>query len=236
MAEKGEIIIKTEYRYLKEPVRGYDFVEEGDYAVLSVIDNGSGISRKDMDKIFEPFYTKKVMGKSGTGLGLAVVWGTVKDHLGYIDVQSEHGKGTTFTIYFPLTIDKTTTSVKEVSMDQYMGKGQSILVVDDVAEQRDVATTLLTKLGYHVHAVSNGLDAIDFVKSRKVDLVLLDMIMEPGIDGLETYERIVEIRPDQKAIIVSGFSETERVKKAQTLGAGPYIRKPYRLEKNRTGC
>lgn len=231
LSGKGEIIISTEFRYLDVPLRGYDVVEEGDYVVLSVSDNGGGISQKDIDKIFEPFYTKKVMGKSGTGLGLAVVWGTVKDHRGYIDVRSEVGKGSTFTIYFPVTIEASRESHGEVSIDQYMGQGQSILVVDDVIEQRDVASTLLSQLGYNVHAVSSGIDAIAFLQSQKVDLVLLDMIMDPGIDGLETYERILEISPGQKAIIVSGFSETERVKKTQMLGAGAYVRKPYRLEK-----
>jgi len=231
LAGKGEVRIRTEYRYLDAPIRGYDVVEEGGYVLLSISDNGSGISHKDIDKIFEPFYTKKVMGKSGTGLGLAVVWGTVKDHHGYIDVQSEMGKGSTFTIYFPVTKEELRESRQEVSLDHYMGSGQSILVVDDVVEQRDLATTMLTKLGYHVHAVSSGLEAVESIRAHKADLVLLDMIMDPGIDGLETYQRILEIYPDQKAIIVSGFSETERAKSAQRLGAGAYVRKPYRLEK-----
>jgi two-component system, cell cycle sensor histidine kinase and response regulator CckA len=83
---------ETENPYIDKPVRGYDEIKEGDYVVLTVSDNGSGIDAADLKKIFEPFYTKKAMGRSGTGLGLAVVWGTVKDHNGYIDVQSEHGK------------------------------------------------------------------------------------------------------------------------------------------------
>ena len=100
---KGEVTIRTENRYLDKPVRGYDEVKEGDYAVLTVSDTGMGIPAENIGKIFEPFYTKKTMGRSGTGLGLAIVWGTVKDHNGYIDVQTEVGKGTTFTLYFPVT-------------------------------------------------------------------------------------------------------------------------------------
>jgi len=231
LSERGEVNIRTEYCYLDKPIKGYDVVAEGNYVVLSVSDNGKGIAQNDVDKIFEPFYTKKVMGKSGTGLGLAVVWGTVKDHQGYIDVQSERGEGSTFTIYFPVTTEESGGLQQELSIKQYMGCGESILVVDDVVEQRDMASSILSKLGYNVYVVSNGLDAIAFIKSRTVDLVVLDMIMDPGIDGLETYERILKICPGQKAIIVSGFSETERVKRAEQLGAGAYVRKPYRLEK-----
>jgi PAS domain S-box-containing protein len=227
----GEVAIRTENRYLDKPIRGYDEIQEGDYVVLTVSDNGKGISAMDMEKIFEPFYTKKVMGRSGTGLGLAVVWGTVKDHGGYIDVQSEDGKGSTFTIYFPATREELASDQLKIPRDDYLGKGESILVVDDVKEQREVATSLLTRLGYIVYDVASGEEAVDFLKTRKIDLIILDMIMDPGIDGLETYRRIIEINPKQKAVIVSGFSETDRVTKAKEIGAGVYVRKPYILEK-----
>ncbi|NTW77695.1 MAG: response regulator, partial [Syntrophaceae bacterium] len=178
-----------------------------------------------------PFYTKKVMGRSGTGLGLAVVWGTVKDHKGYIDVQSEEDKGTTFTLYFPATREETGGIKKALSPDYYMSKGESILVVDDVKEQRELAMNMLERLGYRVAAVSGGEEAIEYLQKKRADLIVLDMIMDPGIDGLETYRRIIESNPGQKAIIVSGFSETDRVKKTQEMGAGAFVRKPYVLEK-----
>lgn len=114
--------------------------------------------------------------------------------------------------------------------EQYAGRGESILVVDDIPEQREMALSMLKRLGYQVDAVSGGEAAVDYLRSHRVDLVVLDMIMDPGIDGLETYQRILEINPVQKAIIVSGFSRTERVEKAQKLGAGAYVRKPYILE------
>ena len=171
------------------------------------------------------------MGRSGTGLGLAIVWGTVKDHDGYIDVQSEAGKGTVFTLYFPVTREEAAEKKDKIPVEQYMGHGESILVVDDTAEQRDIATRILTRLGYRVQAVSGGEEAVEYLKTQKADLLVLDMIMDPGIDGLETYERVLEVNPKQKAIIVSGFSESERVKKAQDLGAGAYVRKPYLMEK-----
>ena len=167
------------------------------------------------------------MGRSGTGLGLAVVWWTVQDHHGYIDVQSELGKGSTLTLYFPISREMPAEDPREMPAEEYMGHGESILVVDDVPDQRDMAATILTDLGYKVEKASSGEEAIEHVKKNKIDLLILDMIMEPGIDGLETYQKIIKVNPKQKAIIVSGFSETERVKKAMELGAGAYIRKPY---------
>ena len=231
ISDAGEITIRTESRHLDKPVLGYDEVKEGDYAVLIVSDTGMGIPPESRGKIFEPFYTKKKMGRSGTGLGLAIVWGTVKDHNGYIDIQSEVGKGTTFTLYFPVTRNEMTAQQEKEPADQYMGHGESVLVVDDVAEQREIAAELLTRLGYEVHLVSGGEDAVEYLKENKADILILDMIMDPGIDGLETYQRILEINPKQKAIIVSGFSETDRVGEAQKLGAAAYIKKPYMKEK-----
>ena len=228
---EGEVVIRTENRYVDSPIRGYDQVREGEYAVLTVSDGGSGIAEADLDKIFEPFYTKKVMGRSGTGLGLAVVWGTVKDHDGYIDVQSEKGKGSTFTLYFPVTREKMAEDPKRIPIDQYKGQGELILVVDDVAVQREMAAAMLTGLGYNVAVVSSGEEAVKYLKIHKIDLMVLDMIMDPGMDGLETYRKIIEIAPGQKAVIVSGYSETDRVKEAQRLGAGVYVKKPYALEK-----
>jgi CheY-like chemotaxis protein len=112
-----------------------------------------------------------------------------------------------------------------------MGSGESILVVDDVKEQRDLAAGMLRKLNYNVTSVSSGEEAIEYLKDHAVDLMVLDMIMDPGMDGLDTYRSILEIHPKQKAIIVSGFSESDRVHDAQALGAGAYVRKPYVIEK-----
>ncbi len=231
ISDCGEVTLRAENRYLDQPVRGYDEIQEGDYVVLTVSDTGSGISCKDLPKIFEPFYTKKVMGISGTGLGLAVVWGTVKDHHGYIDVQSEEGKGSIFTLYFPATREDVASPRESASFSTFLGDGESILVVDDVPAQRELAVNMLERLGYRVEAVSCGEDAVGHVKNKKVDLLVLDMIMDPGIDGLETYRRISAIHPGQKAVIVSGFSETDRVGQAQKMGAGAFVRKPYILEK-----
>ncbi len=227
---KGIVTIRTGNVYLDTPLPGYDKINEGEYAVISVSDSGIGISQEDLGRIFEPFYTKKVMGRSGTGLGLAVVWGTVKDHNGYVNVQSQEGRGTTFTLYFPLCREGIQQKQETVSRKSYEGHGERILVVDDVEGQRRLAATMLKSLGYAVEAVPSGEQAVRYLKANKVDLVILDMIMDPGWDGMETYREIVKIYPRQKAIIVSGYALTERVKMAQELGAGAYVRKPYVLE------
>jgi len=225
-----KVIISTSNQYIDRPVKGYEDVREGDYITLSIVDSGVGMSDEDLVRIFEPFYTKKVMGRSGTGLGMAVVWGTVKDHKGYIDVESSEGNGTTFTLCFPVTREEIAKDESLVSIQDYMGKGESVLIVDDVQEQRELASKMLNRLGYSVNTVSSGEEAVDYLKKHSADLLVLDMIMDPGIDGLDTYKKILELHPGQKAIIASGFSETERVKEAQKLGAGQYIKKPYTLE------
>ena len=230
MPRGGTVTLSTVNRNLDRPVQGYDAVREGDYAVLTVSDTGEGIAAADLKHIFEPFYTKKVMGRSGTGLGLAVVWGTVKDHHGYIDVQSEPGKGTAFTLYFPVTREAPAVAAEAIPLSEYTGSDESILVVDDIPEQRELAAGMLGRLNYKVQTAASGAEALEMLKGRPFDLAVLDMIMEPGMDGLDTYRKILEIRPGQKAVIVSGFSETSRVQEAQALGAGEYIRKPYILE------
>jgi signal transduction histidine kinase/HAMP domain-containing protein len=227
----GEITIATENRYVEAPLPGYEQVEEGEYVVLGVADRGIGIASEDLNRIFEPFYTKKVMGRSGTGLGMAVVWGTVQDHQGYIDVVSTPGKGTTFEIFFPVVAEEKAARKQTASLDLYMGHGETILVVDDVAQQREISAKLLEKLDYSVVTVESGEQAVAYMKTHRPDLLVLDMIMDPGIDGLETYRRIKSRVPGQKAVIASGFAENNRVRQAQALGVGAYIRKPYTLEK-----
>jgi two-component system, cell cycle sensor histidine kinase and response regulator CckA len=231
MPAGGKISITTENRYIDRPINGYDDVKEGDYVVLSVSDTGTGISPKDMGRIFEPFYTKKKMGRSGTGLGMAVVWGTVKDHRGYIDFDSGEGKGSVFMLYFPVTRKEMEKGTEKLSINDYMGKGESILVVDDVKEQREIASSILTKLGYRVTTVSSGEKAVEYLKDHFVELLVMDMIMDPGMDGLDTYKTVLTLHPGQKAILASGYSETDRIREAQKLGAGEYLKKPYAIEK-----
>ena len=228
--EGGEITISTQNCYMDRPIKGCDMVKEGDYVALTILDTGIGISAEDMNHIFEPFYTKKKMGRSGTGLGMAVVWGVVKDHQGYIDFESKVGQGSRFTLYFPITRESIK-KIHSISMEEYRGHGESILMVDDVKEQREIATGILTTLGYKVITSASGEKAVAYLKAHKVDLLVLDMIMDPGMDGLDTYREIIRIHANQKAIIASGFSETERIREVMQLGASHMIKKPYTIEK-----
>lgn len=230
MPDGGEITISSKNCDITETLHGYQEIKPGEYVCLSVSDSGIGISRENMERIFEPFYTKKYMGMGGSGLGLTVVWNTMKDHKGYIDVQSSDDKGTTFSLYFRRTVAEIIKRKPVEDEIDYQGNGESILVVDDEPEQREIASLILTKLGYLVITTASGREAVAYLKKHKVDLVMLDMIMEPGIDGCETYKKIKEIHPGQKAIIVSGFSVDERVKTAQRIGAGTFVKKPYLIK------
>jgi PAS domain S-box-containing protein len=229
MPDGGRLEIATSHRYADRVVSGFDTVKAGEYVVLSIVDSGIGIPESDQTRIFEPFYSKKVMGRSGSGLGMAVVWGTVKDHNGFIDLQSEEGHGTRFELYFPATRDESKKRQDREALTDYEGNGEFILVVDDMPVQCEIATGILERLGYRTKSLASGEEAVKFLQQHTADLVILDMIMDPGIDGYETYRQIKSIRPGQKAIIASGYSETQQVKKAQSLGAGSYIKKPYTL-------
>ncbi len=227
----GRIVVSTENHYADRPIQDEDRLREGDYVVLRVADEGIGISPEDHRRIFEPFYSKKMMGRSGTGLGMAVVWATVQDHQGTIEVRSAEGAGTTFNLYFPATRQATAAVREPLPIADLMGSGASVLVVDDVEEQRMIANGILERLGYRPVCVESGAAAVAYLERQRADLVLLDMIMDPGMDGLETYRRIIDIHPGQKAVIASGFAETARVKAALALGVANYLKKPYTIEK-----
>ncbi len=230
MPEGGKIVIATNTHHGNVPVDRGDRQIGREWVVVKVVDNGIGIATADLKRIFEPFYTKKVMGRSGTGLGMAVVWGTVKDHNGHIDVRSKENEYTEFTLFLPSEKSSTSDAQKKSAPTNSQGSGEMILVVDDLKDQLVLAEKMLTLLGYEVHTAGSGEEAIEFVRSHAPDLLVLDMLMEPGIDGLETYRRILTDRPGQKAMIASGYAASDRVQEALKLGAGGYIRKPYRLE------
>jgi two-component system cell cycle sensor histidine kinase/response regulator CckA len=231
MPEDGTVWISTRNQHVERLSTIFGDLPRGSYAVVEVEDTGVGIPEEDLERIFEPFYTKKIMGRNGTGLGMAVVWSAVRDHNGYIDVKSVPGEGSVFRLFFPITQREFRDHDTESSTDDYRGRGEKVLIVDDVKDQREIASAMLSGLGYSVAGVSSGEDAIKYIKDNPVDLVILDMIMDPGIDGLDTYKGIIEIYPGQKAIIVSGFSETDRIKEVLRLGVAGYIKKPYILEK-----
>lgn len=226
MDGQGTLYISTEVLHLDALLGGYDKIESGEYVILRIRDTGSGISQEDQSKIFEPYFSKKKMGASGSGLGLAVVYGIVKDHKGYYDIFSNEGEGSEFVLYFP--VSTVTDSISRIEAKDFSGT-ESVLVVDDNEDQLQIAYDLLSSQGYNVSKAQHGHEAVEFLKNNKVDIVLLDMIMEKDYDGLDTYRDILKIHPAQKAIIISGFSATDRVNEMQDLGAGEYVRKPFSM-------
>ena len=194
---------------------------------MTIEDQGEGIPEENITKIFDPFFTTKMKsGKSGTGLGLSVVYNVLKDHGAHVKVESKLGIGTKFSIYFPAMQKKG----KRVSKVKQKNRGFGIiLVVDDRKEQREIAKRILSSLGYKVEGVESGREAINYLKKKDVDLVLLDMILEDDMDGLDTYREIINIKPGQKTVIISGYSESRRVIEAKRLGVNAFLQKPYKL-------
>jgi CheY-like chemotaxis protein len=222
----GSITIATRNRTVDRDMADRWSMHAGKYVVLTVSDSGPGIPPADLDHIFEPFYTRKALGRSGTGLGLAVVWNTMEDHHGRVLVTSSE-QGTRFELYFPAAEESTDSGRDQHATAVRGGSGEHILVVDDEPQLRELASAMLAAKGYRVDSVSSGEEAVAFVRDCPVDLLILDMIMEPGMSGLETYEAIKEFRPEQKAVIVSGFSESRDVHAALQIGARTFIKKPY---------
>ena len=220
--DSGEVLVST----ILSPAHSGD---DADMALLYVKDTGSGIAEEDLDHIFDPFYSKKHLGRSGTGLGLTIVWNTMNDHDGSAEVAC-NSHGTRFTLTFPTRGQEDTEAVLLESGDKdYSGNGEHILVVDDEEYLRDICCRMLTDLGYLASCVSSGEEALTFLATTRVDLVVLDMLMDPGMNGRQTFEEITRHYPGQKAIIVSGFSESEDVKAALKRGASSFIKKPYSM-------
>ena len=228
--ENGRIVISTSVEHLLVAIPGTE-VDKGDYVVLKIEDNGVGMDSEELSHIFEPFYVKRKMGSSSSGLGLAAAYGIIKDLKGHITTKSTPGEGTDFTIYYPIAQKSNTTEKQE---DNDLTGSESILVIDDEDNPRDIAVRLLSRLGYQVTGARNGREAVALIetsdKNTPFDLLLLDMIMEPDFDGLDTYRAIKKLNPDQKCVICSGYSESERAREVLSLGAGQFLSKPYTFD------
>ncbi|MCP4725387.1 MAG: response regulator, partial [bacterium] len=230
MPEGGRLFITTQNQSFEEPLKKFEEISPGEYVLLSVSDTGVGIAEEDIHKIFEPYFTKKVLGRSGSGIGLTVVWNIVKDHEGYIDVHSRERQGTDFYIYLPFTESKVVKMELKQSFEEYNGNGESVLIIDDEESLRRNGSNILKIFNYNPAACSTGEEAIDYLKNNKADLILLDMLLGEGMDGLETFKEIIKINPHQKVIIVSGYSASSRIQEAQKLGAGQFVKKPFTIE------
>ena len=233
--KQGKVVLETgPALFHHQRIKGYEIIENGRFLRFTIMDTGHGISKEDRDHIFEPFYSKKILGRSGTGLGLSIVWNAVHDHKGYIHVGSPRGR-TFFTLYFPLPDQRDMEAVKADplftgTLSDYSGNNEAVLVVEDLASQQKIAANMLKRLGYKVDMVSTGEEAVSYAGSHKIDLVVLDMNLSSGLNGCETYEQLLLIDPKIKAIITSGQSMSQDIEKAKALGAGDFIKKPYSLQ------
>ena len=232
MADDGQITIKTQNVILdKDSVNTYGDINHGEYALLTVTDTGHGIAKEVQSRVFEPFFTTKAPGQ-GTGLGLSMVYGIVKNHHGHIEYESEPGKGTKFSIYFPVSksndVLKEEITAKEVK--QTTGN-EIILVVEDNESILDAVERMLQHFGYTVITASYGEQAIEIYQSRKdaIDLVILTLNM-PGMGGRKCLERLIEIKPDLKTIITSGYTSAANLNIFLNGGNTVFVEKPYQLE------
>jgi PAS domain S-box-containing protein len=224
----GNIYLETMNEYLKgEQTFPYD-IKPGKYIKITITDTGTGMDAKTKEKIFEPFFTTKGMGR-GTGLGLASAYGIIKGHGGMINVYSEPGHGTTFTIYLPASEKEVKT--EEIPTDEIVMGTETILLIDDEKIVMEVNKELLETMGYTLYAAGSGQDglAVYMEKKDNIDLVILDMIM-PGISGGATFDRLREINPDVKVLLSSGYSLTGEAQEIMDRGCNGFIQKPFNLE------
>jgi DNA-binding LacI/PurR family transcriptional regulator/signal transduction histidine kinase/ActR/RegA family two-component response regulator len=229
----GEVVVRVVERELLSSLTGYETVDPGHYAVITVSDMGHGMAPEDLVRVFEPFFSKKRTGeRSGSGLGLAIVHGVVKEHHGFVDVQSRLGVGTTFTLYLPLTQEPVQS--EQPRPDAPRGSARILMVDDDLIQLR-TAQRLLTHLGYQVTTLESGREALALLqrgageKARAFDLLILDVLLNEDRDGLEILERARELFPGQKAILVSGHAPSERAERARDQGV-QWLPKPFTLE------
>jgi signal transduction histidine kinase/CheY-like chemotaxis protein len=230
MGDGGTLEIRTENVYLDAPVAQYGVVNVGEYVKISIIDSGTGIPDAIKDKIFDPFFTtKRGSEQRGSGLGLSVVHGVMRDHQGYVDLETAQRKGTSFFLYLPIT-----RQVPAQAAGVTLPRGtERILVVDDDDLQVQVLASLIGALGYSVSGVTSGEECLKRIRDggERYDLVILDMVMAPGMDGLETYAELRKLNAHQRVILISGFTRAaSNIAKAQQMGAGTYLRKPLTIE------
>ncbi len=224
VASRGSIAVTTENLYVDEPTGRDERIEVGEYVRLTV-----WVSRPPRGLAVREMRLDSGLTTTTTGrrvrLGLALARTIIRRHDGHVDVASEADRAIRVDVYLPVDRDV----LRESQFEGMTGGCETVLIVDDDVEQRELATRGLRSLGYQTQAVVSGEEAVVYLSRREADLVILDMVMPPGIDGAEAYRRIREVRPGQRAIVVSGGAESDRTRAAQTLGAGAYLRKPVTL-------
>jgi len=231
MPQGGDLFLKT-VNVTHEDMKDKPYEPKpGNYALLTVRDTGVGMDKKTLDRIFDPFFTTKGLAK-GTGLGLASVYGIIKAHGGYIDVDSKKGHGTTFYVYLPATkAEGIAQRAESESIVEILKGKETALLVDDEDMVLDVGQDLLKHLGYKVLIASGGKEALEIYEKNKekIDIVILDMIM-PVIGGGEAYDRMKEINPEVKVLLSSGYSINGQATEILRRGCDGFIQKPFTMK------
>ena len=230
MPNSGELIVSTRRALNDAFSEQWSDLNRGPYIEIEVTDTGVGMDENTRKRIFEPFFTTKEIGR-GTGLGLASVYGVVKNHQGHIKVRSRLGKGTTFTMILPAA-ESTLTEPKRVGPPTFVGaNGKRVLVVDDEAAILEYIGELVESLGFQATLADSGLDAVRIYEAHaeNIDLVILDMIM-PEMDGYEVFKALQAIDPNLRVIIASGSELDERSKKIVVEGPHFFLKKPFTLD------
>jgi PAS domain S-box-containing protein len=231
MPEKGTLTIKTAAVYLDENhSRRYPGIEPGNYVMLSVSDTGCGMDEDTMELIFEPFFTTKERGK-GTGLGLSTVYGIVKQSGGLIRCDSQKGKGTTFEVYIPAAEEyaEAEKGNMEGTKPKVMKGAESLMVVEDEEDLREVVTHILRDLGYNVYEAENGVHAFQMcsrMKNEKIDLLVTDIVM-PEMNGKELAEKMTKLFPGIKVIFITGYDDNKIVDRDELKEGQFFLTKPF---------
>jgi two-component system cell cycle sensor histidine kinase/response regulator CckA len=228
----GDLYVQTNNIFLDQHVIRPFQVIPGKYVKISITDTGTGMDETTLQRIFEPFFTTKGMGR-GIGLGLASVYGIIKNHGGFIDVQSEKEEGASFYIYLPAIDEQNIFRNKTIeSTDKIAFGTETILLVDDEDMIIDVSRQLLERLGYTVLAADSGREAIEIYKKHlnEISLVIIDMIM-PDLNGGETYDELKKIDPDIKVLLASGYSLDGQAQNILNRGCKGFIQKPFNIKK-----
>jgi CheY-like chemotaxis protein len=232
MPDEGKINIKTRNFVMDKDVRTTHWgADRGEYVLLKIADTGHGIEKEVQHRMFEPFFTTKAPGQ-GTGLGLSMVYGIVKNHHGHIECDSEPGAGTRFNIYFPVSKSENMLKDGIASKKEKIAAGNdTILLIEDDESILDALKRMLQNFGYTVISASNGEKAIEIylAEQESIDLVILALNM-PGMGGRKCLERILKIKPELKTIVTSGYTSTANFETVYNGGNAVYVEKPYHIK------
>jgi CheY-like chemotaxis protein len=229
MPNGGELLIQSEKVTVDEQFcEQYPEAKPGEYIKLTVTDQGEGIDQEILPRIFEPFFTTKELGK-GTGLGLAMVYGIVKSHKGFCIVASTPGKGSSFAVYLPMAGSSEEEEILPQAVDEQLKA--NILIVDDEELVASMLAEHLYNLGCRTFQAGNGEEALEILALHidELDVVILDINM-PVMDGKAAYEKMVEMKPDLKVLVASGYTLNGQAEELLQKGAHGFIQKPYSLE------